>query len=68
MNRHNQTFYGLECADEILDVVGPLHNRGKEISEAMSALTRLRYGLLKERYTLFDLLRRTGCPRRPAGS
>ena len=46
MNRHNQTFYGLECADEILDVVGPLHNRGKEISEAMSALTRLRYGLL----------------------
>ncbi len=43
------------AADLAAVIVEPLHRRGKEVSEAMSALTRLRYGLLKERYTLFDL-------------
>jgi hypothetical protein len=55
LNKYNQAFYQLECADAVLDVTGPLHNRGKEISESMSMLARMRYGLFKRRYTVFDL-------------
>ena len=55
MNRYNRAFYELSCADAVLETVGPLHNRGKEISESMSLLARMRYGLLKRPYTVFDL-------------
>lgn len=54
-NRHQRAFFDLDCAEEILDIVGPLHNRGKEITEAMAVAAQMRYALFKGRYTVFDL-------------
>lgn len=48
-------FFDLKCAREILDIIGPLNNTGKEISESMSIVAKAKRVLLKDRYTVFDL-------------
>lgn len=56
---YTDKFLSLRCAPDVLSVVGPMDKAGKEISEAMAIIRRVRGIVLapenKMRYTLVDL-------------
>lgn len=57
MNQYISEFLSLRCCDDVLNVVSPIRNIDKEITESMGILRVIRKIALKHKmeYTLYDL-------------
>lgn len=58
MNKYVEEFLALNCSPDILEIVKPINNIGKEISESMAVIKQLRKLTLKNtdvNYVLIDL-------------
>jgi hypothetical protein len=42
MNKYVKEFYKLSCSQEIIDIVSPINNLEKEITESMSIIKKLK--------------------------